>query len=304
MKNKIATTILLNSIFITFIFAQQQYPNLWNVGIRASSFQSRSEQMFYYLYTLTNNISNKGEISGFEIDISRTLNSCEIDTIGLKFENDGFTEKDFRDNFPHLKDRIIPVGFYNTPAGKKWIGGLTDYLTADFAGFGENHILPGQSLYGFEMMSKGLPSIRRCIVSPFFDEIALFPDPEDTTITYYVPPLDSVRNAVKFYGWTIGPTAPPINFIATVWCDTLTSYTNRSRALGWIKDQATANKYIGYFSFSRTKLVQQDSVGVRTVLLQVLKDVDIDSTANLTSEAYALIRYNTEYLMERLSERK
>ena len=112
--------------------------------------------------------------------------------------------------------------------------------------------------------------------------------------------MDSIREAMNYYGWTIGPTAPPINFIATVWCDTLISYTTHSRTLGWIKDDATENKYLGYFASAKTKLVQQDNVGARTVLLQVLKDVDIDSTANLTSEAYALICYNTKYLLAQL----
>jgi len=35
-----------------------------------------------------------------------------------------------------------------------------------------------------------------------------------------------------------------------------------------------------------------------------LRDVDIDSTDNLTSEAYALLRYNTEYLLEQIPEQK
>jgi hypothetical protein len=52
-----------------------------------------------------------------------------------------------------------------------------------------------------------------------------------------VPPLDSVRNAVKFYGWSIGPTSPPIDFIATIWCDTLLSYTRQSAQLGWLLDK-------------------------------------------------------------------
>jgi hypothetical protein len=72
--------------------------------------------------------------------------------------------------------------------------------------------------------------------------------------------------------------------------------------LGWIKDQVTANKYLSYFSSARTKLVQHDSVGSRSVLLQVLHDVDIDSASTLTSEAYALLRFNTEYLTNKLPQ--
>ncbi len=41
---------------------------------------------------------------------------------------------------------------------------------------------------------------------------------------------------------------------------------------------------------------------MKNTLNQVLHDVDQDSTANLTSEAYALLRYNTEYLLNNLPE--
>ena len=107
---------------------------------------------------------------------------------------------------------------------------------------------------------------------------------------------------MNYHGLTVGPSAPPINFIATVWCDTLISYTTQSRALGWIKDDATANKYLGYFASAKTKLVQHDSVGARNVLLQVLHEVNIDSTASLSSESYALLRFNTEYIVNILPQ--
>jgi hypothetical protein len=237
MKKIVIVIVTLNSIFLTFaIGQQQQFPNLWNVLVHASISYNKSEKMFYYEYSMANDAINIGSIDELQIDISRKSGTSDIDTVGLRFENDGYTEKNYRLDFPHLKGRIIPVGFLKTPVGK-WTGDLSNALTASFFTSRSYSIHPGQTLDGFEMMSKGLPSIRRCIVTPFFDIIALFPDPADTTITYYVPPLDSVRNAVKFYGWSIGPTSPPIDFIATIWCDTLLSYTRQSAQLGWLIDK-------------------------------------------------------------------
>lgn len=299
MENKIAKTILLNSIFITFVIAQkQQYPNLRDIQIRADISYSKDEQLYYYAYSMTNNPSNIGSIAKIEIDISRKSGTSEIDTIGLRFENDGFTENSFRRHFQSLKGRIVPVGFLKTP-GISWLGGLTNRCTASFSA-DSVFIDPGERLDGYEMVSKGIPGIRRCIVSPYFDVIALFPDPEDTTISYYVPPLDSVRNAIKYYGWTIGPTAPPMDFSSTVWCDELINYTSQSRILGWIKNQSTTDKYIGCFSTVKTQLQMNNAIDARVTLQEVLIDVNADSTNNLTSEAYALIRYNTEYLMMQL----
>ncbi len=111
---------------------------------------------------------------------------------------------------------------------------------------------------------------------------------------------DIINNS--FRGLTVGPGNSPFPLVPLDFLDTLSSYTTQSRSLGWIKDQPTADKYLGYFSTARAKLVQRDSGGVRTVLVQVLHDVDIDSTANLTSEAYALLKFNTEYLVDALPQ--
>ena len=47
--------------------------------------------------------------------------------------------------------------------------------------------------------------------------------------------------------------------------------------------------------------MQQNNIaGARNTLNNVLNNVNLDSSSNLTSEAYALIRYNTEYLLTKL----
>jgi hypothetical protein len=74
----------------------------------------------------------------------------------------------------------------------------------------------------------------------------------------------------------------------------------QNRAKGWIKDQAISDKYIGYFNSVKNKLQKNNIGSARTTLQQILQEVNIDSTANLTSESYALLRYNTEYLLEKL----
>lgn len=101
----------------------------------------------------------------------------------------------------------------------------------------------------------------------------------------------------SFHRSTVGPTDPPNPFSAANFLDTITDYAAQCRFLGWIKDQGTADKYVNYFNTAKSNLQQNNITGVRTTLNQVLTDVNIDSTSNLTSEAYALIRFNTEYLL-------
>jgi hypothetical protein len=109
---------------------------------------------------------------------------------------------------------------------------------------------------------------------------------------------DSLENS--FRGLTIGPTNPPTPFVQLTFLDTLSGYTSQSRTLGWIKDSVTAVKYLGYFSTAKIKIQQNDTATAKATLQQVLSDVNVDSTSHITSEAYALLRFNTEYLIPRI----
>jgi hypothetical protein len=186
-------------------------------------------------------------------------------------------------------------------------------------------------------MSKGLPGIRRCIISPYFDVIALFPDPADTNITYYVPPVDSVRQAVKFRTFTVGPTAPPFSFVSATFLDTLLSYPRQSAELGWLgkdpkgagrdndcdNDEKPEDGIVRNIEHrlrkAKKELERRDSVLARRELEKLVGKVeklwkrsqDEDKKDKrdrfekrdkvvMTNEAYALLKYNTEYLIDRL----
>ena len=118
----------------------------------------------------------------------------------------------------------------------------------------------------------------------------------------FVSPDQETQNILNnsITGHTVGTRDTTISVGELQWLDTLTSYTTQSLSLGWIKDQATANKYLNYFATAKTSLHSNNIGAARSTLQRVLQDVNTDSTNNLTSEAYALIRYNTEYLLAQL----
>jgi hypothetical protein len=337
---KVFIYLLFNSLLSNLAFAQNlQYPTLWKVHIYASITYDKNEQMFCYSYMLVNDAENTGSIDGFEIDISRKPTTVDIDTVGLRFENDGFTERSFRRSFPFSKGKIVPVGFLRTPGGT-WTGGVTNNFTASFDGTRSYAVKPGRRSNGFEIVSKGSPSIRRCIVSPFFDFDSLFseerfPNEED------IPNTDSIQNAVKFYGWTVGPTAPPANFDASACIDTLLSYARQSAELGWLApptgpgkrrdndcddderpDDGITKNIEQRLQKAKRELMKGDSVQARKELEKLLqkveriwkrsqKEVDRERRERwekgdnviMTSEAYALLKYKTEYLIDRLPEK-
>jgi len=184
--------------------------------------------------------------------------------------------------------------FGTTFAPPSWIAGSATYIEArvfsELSLDGVATIAPGESKRGFGMSSTGLPSVVQYYVQGLTAGTPMVSDEERRN--------DILKNSVT--GYTVGvldTARPPVT---AEFLDTLTSYTTQSRSLGWIKDQPTADKYLGYFSTAKAQLKQHNSTGARVALQSVLRDVDVDSSSTLTSEAYALLRHNTEYLLDQL----
>ena len=101
---------------------------------------------------------------------------------------------------------------------------------------------------------------------------------------------------------TISPNDLLGPFIPLKFIDTLITYTDSSYALGWITDEQIRDKYDNYFNTAKTYLQQGDSSTARAELQNVLTDCNMDSSTVLTSESYALLYFNTEYLVNKLPE--
>ena len=153
-------------------------------------------------------------------------------------------------------------------------------------------ILPGATLEGFRYKSTELPSIQQFLSSGWVPIPVLQTEPD-----FIIG--DSIFENSKI-GKTIAPRPAPVPFDASTFLDTLKSYTSQSLALLWIANQTTADKYEGYFSTAQTELQQADTTAARSELQTVLQEVEQDSGSVLTSEAYALLRFNTEFLLDQL----
>jgi hypothetical protein len=161
------------------------------------------------------------------------------------------------------------------------------------------YIQPGQSLNGYNISAISVPGIVPFYAEGWVDQPDSMAGSAEDSIPGYTGLTPYGPGVV---GKTIGPIVILTPFVILNFLDTLANYTSQALSLSWIKDQILTNKYLTYFSSARSKLVQRDSVGTRNVLLQVLHDVDIDSASTLTSEAYALLRFNTEYLVNNLPQ--
>ena len=162
-----------------------------------------------------------------------------------------------------------------------------------------NFIKKGE-LKKFNFTAKGLPSIIQYFIQAYNNEPTVDDTIDGRTVTF-----DDLNNNIFINsnsGFTLGPSNifDSLGNIERV--DSILSYTNQSFALGWIKNQTTADKYDSLFNLAKTQLQQNNNAGAKATLQTVLQQVDIDSTNNLTSEAYALIRYNTEYLIKKIPQ--
>jgi hypothetical protein len=157
-------------------------------------------------------------------------------------------------------------------------------------------ISPGQTLSGFVFHSLGLPSIRT------FYAVGRVEPPEGD---FEIAPGTNDIFANSAQGQTLGPADPPTPFHTLTFLDTIKSYITESRTLGWITTQATADKYTALINSAQVNLASSPPQrGVAKAKLDsVLTNVYPDSAAALlTSEAYALLRFNTEYVLKKLRE--
>ncbi len=302
------------------------YPFLFHVELRCNVQADDNSGISYYYYDLVNGYKNPGEIESFLVDISRLANSIEYDTLGLRF-NSTYEENTFRAEFPGKSASVVPVGFPRLPA--YWTATLANAPVAWFS-TDTLFLSPGTTLKGFVMMSRGLPTARRFVAEPYFNVYEYFPSLEDTTATMSVEQMDSIRNAVNYHGWTIGPTAPPLNFSATSWIDTLTSYKHQCVTLGWLNngqlheqdeqddkaDEGIVERLDRRLDKAKDALTRSDSVKARLELALFVQEVEQlygkedkgerskeKGKEVLTSEGYALLKYNAEYLIDRLPEK-
>ena len=101
-------------------------------------------------------------------------------------------------------------------------------------------------------------------------------------------------------GKTIGPVPLSDKFMISIFLDTIISYLSQSDSFGWIKSKDSFDKYHSYFDKAKSCLEQNDNAATINVLGSVLTDVEVDKDKSLTSEAWALIKYNTEYLKNQI----
>jgi len=185
-----------------------------------------------------------------------------------------------RINYIFIEGIEDPSDYYAPPS---WVSGTSIIGGRSFSmGFekARSMIKPGQTVSNFKTKNVAVANIVKYHIQGYVEGTTCCPSDEEER-------QNILNNSL--IGFTIGPANLPTPFIPLNFLDTLSNYTTQSRSLGWIKDQPTADKYIGYFTSAKTSVINRDTATARITLQHVLQDVDVDSTSNITCEAYALL---------------
>jgi hypothetical protein len=87
---------------------------------------------------------------------------------------------------------------------------------------------------------------------------------------------------------------------AVAWIDTLISYKHRAYDMGWITDQGIANSLDQKLENARRQLEQGNKKAAKNILEAFVNEVEAQKGKHLSSEAYALLKFNAEYLISKL----
>lgn len=181
-------------------------------------------------------------------------------------------------------------------------------------------IMAGQTERGFSFKSVGLPAI---VNSAFLGERrAKFSVPGDYDTDEVEASFSRVMKAFeekykdKFEyvtRKTIGPKAPPADFKPVDFINYIVNMKHEAFSLGWITNQGIEQSLDAKLENAKRKLEQGNTNATKNILEAFINEVEAQGCSSyencstgkhLTSEAYALLKYNTQYLIDQLGGEK
>jgi len=273
MKKFILTifVMILGIILCDPVYGEEcyTYPSAKEIDVKVNAFVNLGTNGFKYEYSLNSSSKSVQDVWNFMIEI-----------------------------LPNMIPES-PFGWI----GKKIEGGDYPVFSWFSASPGKN-VKPGMFLDGFIIKSLGLPTITTYYVAGWYEPErfteGMAPD-EDC------PGQDIFTNAVQ--GKTIGPTAPPADFKPLDFLNYIIDLKHQAFSLGWIKERGIEESLDAKLENARKKIEEGNTVAAKNILEALINEVEAQgcesyencpSGKHLTSEAYALLKYNVRYLIEKL----
>ncbi|MBI4824150.1 MAG: hypothetical protein HY805_07990 [Nitrospirae bacterium] len=245
-----------------------------------------------------------------EIDV-KIYSSAERTVSGFKYNYLlSSSQKSVQEVWSFYVEHYSPLVNATSPRGWSGMGtGITNGSPYSWASdeyeSDEFNIKPGASLNGFGMQSEGLPAIVTYYAHgwrelPTISEEEM-PEEEDC------PERNIFINAFK--GKTLGPTAPPLDFNPLSFLDYIIGMKHEAFSLGWITNKGIEMSLDAKLEAAKKKLEQGQNGTAKNILNALINEIEAQGCEtyencpkgnHLLPEAYALLKYNVLYLIERL----
>ncbi len=277
---------------------------LMGVVVSATVTKDPSAGIFTYRYRVINPASNDGAIRSLAIELTRSAGDVALGNTGL-VNGPGYLAFGSADTFAQVP--MVPVGM-SGPDG--WLQSLEIHYghpRRGWAGWGSSdepfRVAPARSQDGYELTSYGLPGLRPAEIEPAIDLNAL-PDEYFGNVELSV----ALQEGLVFHTKTVGPKAPPATFVPLEFLNYLIALLHDSRQQGWVTVDGIHQSLLAKLLAAKRSLEAGRTQPAKGQLNAFLNEVQAVSCPQfscpgnkpLTSEAYALLYFNGQFLAERL----
>jgi hypothetical protein len=145
--------------------------------------------------------------------------------------------------------------------------------------------------------TRALPGIRTFVAKPHLDvdSLPITPPSDDNDLPRYWRDLDRIEGSMIATLMTVAPSAPPAKFVASEFLKTIISYKDQALKLTWIANTGVATSLASKLNATQAALQRGDYGTAKQQLNALLNEVNAQAGKHLTSEAVALLKFNTQY---------
>ena len=160
-------------------------------------------------------------------------------------------------------------------------------------------VKPGSEDTGFSLEAVGaLPGVVDAFLVGWVP-VERFPVFSGDSAPESLPGSSIIDNSIHVQ--TVGPVPVPLKFDSLTFLQVIIDYKVVAGNQGWIVDQGIGFGLDARLESARSALAKGDSREAGSHLRAMLVDVNAQAGRQLTTEAVALLKFNTEFLLERLS---
>ncbi len=170
----------------------------------------------------------------------------------------------------------------------------------------EGNMKPSESASGFTLKtSYGLPGI----VAYYSEGESVARCPEGMAVDFIPGYDDLTPYGPGIVGKTVGPVALPSDFKPVDFLNYIIDLKHQSTSLGWIKNKGIENSLDAKLDNAKKKIEAGDTKTAQNILNAFINEIEAQGCEtyekcpegkHLTAEAYALLKYNALYLIEKL----